>query len=430
VSSPLPDACRLVVAAAQADSRLPAVAAAVWRRGTPLWEDAVGLADLDGVHATPDHQFRIASITKTFTAAAVFQLRDAGALSLDEPIDVPGLERPPTVRRLLAHLSGLQRESPGADWERGELPLAPEVVARLREVEHVLVPGEEWHYSNLGFVLLGEVVERRSGIPYDEYVEQRLVAPAGLRRTSWNAEPPAATGYFVDPYADRARVQPVLGGAPASGGLWSTVGDLCRWGSFLLDPDPAVLRPGSAHEMHEFQAMADLERWTGGYGLGLMLYRRGDHVFAGHSGGHAGFLSNVAWDRASRTVAAVATNAGAGVAMGKVGIDLLCAALDAEPAAPGPWAVGSAVPDDLEGVLGRWWSEGQEFVFSHRRGRLEAAPAGGVGPAAFERVADDLYRTVSGRERGETLRIMRDADGAVTRLYWSSYPFTREPRAF
>ena len=113
-----------------------------------------------------------------------------------------------------------------------------------------------------------------------------------------------------------------------------------------------------------------------------------------------------------------------------LGIDLLCAALDAEPAAPEPWTAGAPVPAELEGVLGRWWSEGVEFVFRHRGGRLEALPDGGRFPAAFEREGEDTYRTVSGRERGELLRIERGEDGRVERLVWASYPFTREPRAF
>jgi CubicO group peptidase (beta-lactamase class C family) len=427
----LPDACGRVVRAAQAERRLPSVAAAVWRDGEELWAEAVGQADVEaGEQARPDHQYRIASITKTFTAASVLQLRDAGALSLDEPLDLAGLTRQPAPRRLLSHLSGLQRETPGADWAAGELPSAAEVLERLGTVEQVLDPGEEWHYSNLAYVLLGEAVARASGLEYERYVEERVLAPAGLTRTSWEPSDPAATGYFVDPYTDRATVQPVLGGATASGGLWSTVSDLCRWGSFLLAPDPEVLSEASAADMHRFQALADEQRWTLGFGLGLMLWRRDDNVFAGHAGAHAGFLAHAVWDRASKTVAAVATNSGAGVSIDELGVDLLVAALEAAPADPEPWAPGEPVPAELEGVPGRWWSEGAEFVFRIRDGRLEAVVEGGRVPAVFEREGKDAYRVAKGRERGELLRIERAADDAPIRLLWASYPFTREPSAF
>jgi CubicO group peptidase (beta-lactamase class C family) len=142
-------ACGRILRAAQSERRLPSLTAAVWRRGERLWADAVGVADVERAEeATPEHQDRIASITKTFTAAAVMQLRDAGALDLDDRVDrhVPGLRRSPTLRRLLSHAAGIQRENPGSDWEREDgLPAAAEVVERLADVEQVLPEGDEWH---------------------------------------------------------------------------------------------------------------------------------------------------------------------------------------------------------------------------------------------------------------------------------------------
>lgn len=437
--SPVPElevACGGILRAAQSEQRLPSVTAAVWRRGEQLWAQAVGVADVEhDEEATPDHQHRIASITKTFTAVSVLQLRDAGALDLDDRIDryVHGLPRSPTLRRLLSHAAGIQRENPGSDWERDDgLPSAADVMERLADVAQLLPEGDEWHYSNLGFVLLGEVVERVAGMPYERYVEERLLAPLGLGRTSWEPREPASSGYFVQPYSDRPELQPILGGATASGGLWSTVGDLCRWGSFLCDPDPGVLSTDTAAEMHRFQTMADLERWTLGWGLGLMLFRRGDRVFAGHSGGHAGFLSNVCWDSASGTVAAIVTNSGAGIPIESVSADLLVAALEAAPPDPAPWRPGEPVPAALQDALGPWWSEGAQFELRWREGRLVCTLPGSSrsAPAVFERIGDDRYRTVSGRERGELLELVRDEGGRVVKLYWASYPFTREPHAF
>ena len=180
-------ACGRILRAAQSERRLPSLTGAVWRRGEELWADAVGVADVErGEEATPDHQHRIASITKTFTAVSVLQLRDAGALDLDDRVDrhVPGLPQSPTLRRLLSHAGGIQRENPGSDWEREDgLPSAAEVVERLADVEQVLPEGDEWHYSNLGFVLLGEVVERVAGMPYERY---RRGAPARTARARAN----------------------------------------------------------------------------------------------------------------------------------------------------------------------------------------------------------------------------------------------------
>ena len=98
-----------------------------------------------------------------------------------------------------------------------------------------------------------------------------------------------------------------------------------------------------------------------------------------------------------------------------------------------PWTPGTAVPDELDGILGRWYSEGAAFDFSVRDGRLQAPAekAPDYTPASvFVRTGDDLYRTESGRETSELLRITRDPAGRVTKLNWATYLFTREPYAF
>jgi Beta-lactamase len=296
----------------------------------------------------------------------------------------------------------------------------------------VVPSGAYRHYSNLGFSLLGEVVARVSGTDYERYVDERVIRPLGLARTTWRPEPPVATGYFVDAWTDTAAPEPATEGraTAAAGELWSTVPDLCRWAAFMTDPDDEVLTAATVEEMHAFQTMTDLEQWTVGHGLALMLMRKGDRVFAGHSGAHLGFLSNVAWHRPTRTGAAVVTNASSGVAITALGVDLAVAVADAWPADPPVWRPGEEVPAELEGVLGAWWSEGLEYLFRYRDGRLEAlsrdAPPG-QEVTRFAREAHDLYRAVDGLERGELLRVVRDDNGEVTRLYLAGYPFARRP---
>src|SRR5207302_8909879 len=158
----------------QSGKRLPSVAAAIVRNGERVWEAAVGAADVEGGRdATPGTQYRIGSITKTFTAVSVMQLRDEGKLDLEDPLDrhLRGAVHAPTLRRMLAHVSGLQRETPGDVWVTLEFSTAQELFDQLGAAEQVLNPGERWHYSNLAFALLGQVVEKLSGIPYEQYVE-------------------------------------------------------------------------------------------------------------------------------------------------------------------------------------------------------------------------------------------------------------------
>ena len=432
-------ALRRTIVEAQVEKRVPSIAAAVVRDGEVVWADAVGLADVEGgAEATPDHQYRIGSITKTFTAVAVMQLRAAGKLELEDTLDrfldVPA-HGTLTIRRMLAHASGLQREIPGEVWETLEFPQSTnELLAKLGEAELVLAPGERWHYSNLAYTLLGEVIAKLGGMPYEDYVERRVLEPLGLSRTGFAPVEPTAIAYSTEPYTDVVHREPMLvdrtGGIAAAGQLWSTVGDLCRWASFLSDPDPDVLDPSALDLMTSVQSMADPYRWQLAWGVGLMLVRSGDLIYCGHDGGMPGYLANVLASREERLGAAVLTNGGANVDPAGLSVSLLETTRERFPPETAAWRPGDDAPPELAAALGRWWSEGAEFVLRWHDGRLEMrwTEAAAWAPwARFEPLGDDRFRTVFGRERGELLRIVRDDEGTPTKLYWATYPMTRAP---
>jgi CubicO group peptidase (beta-lactamase class C family) len=439
--APEPPAAELsrLVREAQAEQRIPSISAAAVGNGEVVWEEALGLADVEGkVEATPDTQYRVGSITKTFTATAILQLRDAGELELDDPLSrhVPEAARgEPTLRRLLTHLSGLQREMPGYVWETLDFPDREGLVAGLAQAAQVLRPGARWHYSNLAFALLGEVVARRSGLEYEDFVRERLLAPLGLERTTFDQARPAANAYLVEPYADAVRAeQNVIKGAfAAAGSLWSTTRDLARWGRFLVEGADGVLEKETAEEMRRFQSMADLEQWKLGWGLGVALMREEDRIFVGHGGAMPGFLAGLAISPKEQSGAVVLVNSGAGVKIEELLRKLAVKAAEAYPPEPEPWQAAEEIPPALEPLLGRWWSEGSEVVIRVRDGRLElrdAAAASSLPPSVFEPVAEDSFRGVSGPEEGELLEVVRDGGGQVTKLYWATYPLTREPRVF
>ena len=371
------------------------------------------------------------------TAVAVMQLRSAGKLALDDRLDVH-LDVPVhgdlTIRRMLSHASGLQREIPGDVWETLTFPKSgEELLTALRDAELVLAPGERWHYSNLAYVLLGEVVARLSGMPYEDYVEQRILEPLGMARTTFAPAAPYAVAYSTDPYSDVLHREPMMvervGGIAAAGQLWSTVGDLCRWASFLAKADDRVLDDDSIELMTQVQAMADSYRWPLAWGVGLMLARDGEHVYCGHDGGMPGYVANVLASREDRLGAAVLVNGGNFGPL-EVSFRLLEKLREQLPPERSAWTPGDAAPAELAGALGRWWSEGTEFVFRWHEGRLEArsAEAPEWHPwSRFQPIGDDRFRTAYGRERGELLRIVRDEEGTPKRLYWATYPFTRAP---
>ena len=423
---------------AQTEQRLPSVVASVFRRGEVLWQDASGFADVEARRlASPETQYRIGSITKTFTAVCVLQLRDAGELSLDDRLTdhLPESGHDPTLRGLLSHSSGLQREPPGEIWETLRLPSRDELVAVAAEAEQLLAPGSWWHYSNLAFALLGEVVARKTGSTWDDALRERVLEPLGLSRTTPDAEEPAARGYFVEPYSDAVRPepQPDMGGAGALGKLWSTVGDLAAWGSFLVAGDDEVLAAATLEEMSHVRAMVDHERWSLAWGTGLELYRFRENVFVGHGGAMPGHLAGLVANRRTGTGAAVLMNTSAGGEPELLALELATAAIEALPPEPDGWRPGEPAPPELAPLLGRWWSEGNEVVLSWRKGRLEARLVDGpVGrdTSYFEPEGDDVYRCAEGRERGELLRVVRDPEGEVEKLYFATYPLRREPSTF
>ncbi|HWL33743.1 MAG TPA: serine hydrolase domain-containing protein [Gaiellaceae bacterium] len=426
------------LAAAQAEERMPSVSASVFRDGEVLWERALGHADVEAKQeATPQTQYRIGSITKTFTAVGILQLRDAGELSLDDPLTahLPESAHGPTIGRMLAHSSGLQREPPGEIWETMKAPSREDLLTGTADAEQVLDAGTWWHYSNLAFALLGEVVARAHGATWEDALQERILGPLGLSRTTPEESDPAARGYFVEPYSDAVRQEPELdlGGAGALGKLWSTTGDLARWGAFLVSGDDRVLGAGTLEEMSHVRAMVDHVGWTVAWGTGLELYRRGESVFVGHGGAMPGHLAGLVVDRKTKLGAAVLTNTGSGASPEKLALDLAVAAIAALPAAADPWQAGDPAPAAIEPLLGPWWTEGHQIVLSWRKGRLEAKLIGGVpgrDTSYLEADGEDRFRSVEGRERGELLRVVRDSEGEVEKLYFATYPMRREPSTF
>ena len=435
---PAPDALAAelerLVRRQQRDRRLPSIVAAVVRDGELAWETAVGTADIgEARDATPDTQYRLGSITKTFTAAAILQLRDAGRLDLEDTLDrhLEGVPHAPSLRRLLSHTSGLQRETHDDAWFTHHFADPRELLETFDRAEQVLPPGARFHYSNLAFALLGIVVDRVSGVRYADYVRERLLRPVGLERTGFQPQAPAARGYLVQPYADGVWEEaPVETGAwIAAGQLWGTVRDLCRWAAFLAAPDESVLARTSVEEMRTVQTIDDHERWSSGYGLGLGLLRDGERLLVGHGGSMPGFIAGVHISPSDKVGAAVLTNS-SNARLAETEMKLIAETVERWPASPEPWAVEAPPPDDVLPLLGPWFLEGDEIVFRWRRGKLEARLSDLPDwrpPSVFVREGDDRWRTESGMEQGEALRLERDDAGRVVRMIWAGYPVTREP---
>ncbi len=328
--------------------RLPGVSYGVVLDGLLVHTGSVGRADLDAERpAASSTVFRIASMSKSFTAACVLLLRDEGALSLDDPAarwvpELAGLryptgDSPPlTLRMLLSMSSGLVEDDPWGD-RLLDLPDSAFSALLAAGVGFDLVPATTYEYSNLGYAILGRIVARVAGEPLRELSRRRLFEPLGMSSTTWDADRIApgvvASGYSL--VGGSFVVEPPLpdGAFGAMGGLASSVEDLARWVGLHLSAWPprdgpeegplsrstlremaqpaSLRRPGGAGVVPPTGAGAGTPPGGAGappgpgrvpapaaecYCFGLAMSVEGDGTRSvGHSGGLPGFGSHMEW---------------------------------------------------------------------------------------------------------------------------------------
>lgn len=291
----------------------PGASVLVLQDGEPVFQRAYGLADLEaGTAATPRTNYRLASVSKQFTAACLLLLAEDGALSVDDPVrrwlpSLPAAADAVTLRHLLSHTSGL------VDYE--DLIPADQTaqvrdadVLRLLEGEDRLyfAPGSDYRYSNSGYALLALVAERASGMRFADVLRTRIFAPLGMaatlaREDDGPAVPDRAYGYSrVDgrwQRTDQSTTSAVLG----DGGIYSSLADLARWDAALYD-DRLL---GAASRALAFQpATATPEPDVAHYGFGWRL--QGGMQW--HSGESIGFRNVLLRFPAQRLTVIVLTN--------------------------------------------------------------------------------------------------------------------------
>lgn len=422
------------IAVAQAEGRAPSLVAAVVRDGRAVWHGS--RTSVDGHGPDENVQYRIGSITKTFTAVLVLRLRDEGLLDLGDPLEkhLPGTGAgEATIAELLAHTAGLAAEAPSPWWERTPGALRPELSDVLGEQPFLHPAGRRHHYSNPGYTLLGALVEKVRGASWEEVLRREVLEPLGLDRTSAHPSAPHAGGWAVHPWADVMLPEPTedLGRMAAAGQLWSTTGDVAKFAAFLAKGDDRVLSAESVREMRTPAAPAEAADVVDGatYGLGMQIQHRDGRLLVGHSGSLPGFLANLTISVADDVAAVVLANCTSGPALSAVGADLVRIVADAEPCFPEPWRPLPEVDADVLELAGQWyWGT---HVFALRltsEGGVSMGPLSGGGRRSrFRANGDGTWTGLEGYYAGELLRAVRRPDGSVSHLDLGSFVFTREP---
>ena len=308
--------------------RAPGIAWGLVRDGALVAGGGIGsLRAEEGAAPDVDSVFRIASMTKSFTGAALMTLVAGGRLRLDDPVAVhvpelaawrgPTADGPAlTVRHLVSMEAGLPTDDP---WADRHIDLSEEQMDALiaAGATFAWAPGTRFEYSNLGWGLVGRVIERVSGVRPQELVRSALLEPLGMTSTTW-VRPPGSQ--VAEPYRVRDETwlhegEPLGDGTIAPmGGIWSTVRDLARWVAFFLDAfpprdegDDGPLPRWARREMQQLRRVDELSRFrpspegasrvsVAGYGIGLVVRideRLG--VSVGHSGGFPGYGSHMRW---------------------------------------------------------------------------------------------------------------------------------------
>ena len=420
------------LAVEQAERRLPSVAAGLVRGGALVWSDAVGTLDgrAGGTPADPGTQYRIGSITKTFVAVEVLRLRDEGRLELNDPIGAHLGDAPHghvTVAQLLSHTSGLQAETAGPWWERVAGGSWADLVASQPRL--LFRPGARFHYSNVGYAVLGELVGRLRGVPWHDAVEEGLLRPLGMARTTTRPQEPAAQGWGVHPLADVLHVEPEhdAGAMAPAGQFWSTVEDLSRWAAFAAGHTSGLLAPETLEEMRLPIAVNDLPgaAWTGAHGLGWQVWNVDGVRYAGHGGSMPGFLAGLRASAETGDGVVVLANATSGLRP-SLAEDLLRLLAEREPVAPQPWSADGEQAATLD-LVGEWyWGTAGYTLSVTREGRLVLG-APGVQRGSRFRPVEGGWIGLDGYFEGELLTAVHDEAGRVSHLDLGSFRFTRTP---
>lgn len=386
----------------------------VAHKGEVLLRKGYGFADLEhSVPNTPLTKFRLGSVTKQFTAAAILLLEQQGKLSVQDPVckfveNCPDAWQPVTIHHLLTHTSGIPNFTSFPDYrEKMALPCPPAcTIARLRDRPLEFPPGERWAYSNSGYILLGYIIEKVTGQPYDQFLRETILAPLALDDTGYDqtAEilPHRARGYSRQSKTLRNAAYLDMTIPHAAGAMYSTVEDLYRWDQALYTD---MLLPAAAREVL-FTPVKN------NYAYGWGVREQFGRTMIGHGGGINGFSSFIARYPQDRTTVIVLSNVEQGNA-GQVARDLAAILFGAPYELPRERAAIELPPEVLERYTGRYVADnGLSLEITREGSRLFVQLPGQPKVEVFAEAEDSFFLRVVEAQ----FTVQKDATGKITGL--------------
>jgi D-alanyl-D-alanine carboxypeptidase len=430
------------IPARRAHTRTPGVQAALWFEDGLVLSTADGVSDLStGEELTTEHLFRVASHSKTFTGSALLRLHQQGRVRLDDTLGQwigwlaesgsPLAGR--TIAEVLAHGAGITRDGVDANhWQLHQPFLDADGLRRVAAgVGEVTPANVRFKYSNIGYSLLGEVIEAVTGTSWRDHVAAELMAPLGLSSTfpdlgELDPQRFAGAHSFQALGAERVPIEQVDAEAMSSAtGVVSTASDLCRWASAHFDGDERVLSDDSKRRMRHRVWTVD-GQGEGDYGLGLGANDVSGRRMYGHGGGWPGHITRTMFDPQARLAVSVATNCIDGPALelatSAVKLVDLAARNEARSRRDGDGVEGGrgAAAARLCGRYASLWGVLDVVVLGGRLvGLSPTVPDPTAVVSEYEMVDDATLRIVGGSgygSVGEDLRFELDGGGRVVRV--------------
>lgn len=291
------DSTDIIVKQLMEKQKIVGLSLAVIKNGQPIVNKGYGLANVElQVPVNAESVIRLGSVSKQFFTTAIFKLMEEGKLGIDDPVhkffpDAPETWRPIKIKHLMSHTSGLQREGPAYD----NFNIQPDIdiIRSAYSLPLVFKTGEKYQYCNLGYFMLAEIIKQVSGMPWEDYIHEKLFVPAGMNNSYltdfYRIIPNRASGYMH--YHDTLVNATAMLAIRPSGGFLSTSSDMIKWEKALKEKKIILKKENWEKLWQPFIKTSDKAEAKEYYGFGWMIDEYKGHKLIVHGGSNVGFRS-------------------------------------------------------------------------------------------------------------------------------------------